>query len=75
MNLMYSCNLINSILLQANNYVTLISIFNCSLEPSSHINAICRKALKILGFIIVLRREFPLNNGMKKLYCALMNPI
>jgi len=46
-----------------------------SLNPSSHIDMICCKALKTLGFVMRVTKEFSLNNTVKTLYCALVRPI
>jgi len=45
------------------------------MEPNSHIDMICCKTLKRLGFVIRLTKEFSLNNTVNTMYCALVRPI
>jgi len=49
--------------------------FNSKLDPGPHINYVCCKALKTLGFILRLSRDFQLGLSIKSLYCALVRPI
>lgn len=49
--------------------------FNSKLDPGPHINYVCCKALKTLGFIMRLSRDFRLELSIKSLYCALVRPI
>lgn len=43
-----------------------------SLDPRLHIDMICCKVLKVLGFVMRLTKEFTLKNSVKTLYCALV---
>ena len=49
--------------------------FSSSLDSSFYIDMICCKVLKTLGFVMRLTKEFFLNNTVKTLYCALVDPI
>jgi hypothetical protein len=50
-------------------------ILTCNLDPSSHIEHICCKAFKTLGFVLRLSRDFRLGLSFKILYCTLVRPI
>lgn len=50
-------------------------MFNCRLDPGPHINYICCKAFKTLGFVMRLARDFHLGLSVKSLICALVRPI
>lgn len=49
--------------------------FNSSLDPRPHIDMICCKAFKVLGFIMRLASDFKLKLVVKALFCALVRPI
>lgn len=63
-----------SILLQLeDNYVIDLGFkFSSSLDSSSHINMMCCKAWKTLGFIMRLTKKFSQINTAKSLYCAIV---
>ncbi|VVC40230.1 Hypothetical protein CINCED_3A019123 [Cinara cedri] len=62
--IVHSYNLIGSILLHVDNYVIDLGFkFNNTLDSCSHIDMICCKALKALGFVMRLTKEFSLNNA------------
>jgi len=46
-----------------------------NLDPNPHIEYVCCKALKMLGFIIRLAREYKLSMSIKIFYCAVVRPI
>ncbi|XP_016658089.1 uncharacterized protein LOC107883123 [Acyrthosiphon pisum] len=46
-----------------------------SIDPRPHIDMVCCKALKTLGFINRLARDFKLYSSFKLLYCTLVRPI
>ncbi|XP_050546069.1 uncharacterized protein LOC126908201 [Daktulosphaira vitifoliae] len=50
-------------------------ILSHNLDPSAHIQHVCCKALKMLGIIIRLSREFKLGSSVKILFCSLVRPI
>jgi len=50
-------------------------VFDPKLNPSLHIEQICCKALKTLGFIKRIAAEFKLVSHLKALYCSLVRPI
>lgn len=50
-------------------------MFNCSLDPRSHINMICCKAYKILKFIKRLVWDFKLGSTLKILFRSLVRLI
>lgn len=47
----------------------------CNLDPTAHIEYVCCKALKTLGLIIRLIKDFRLVSSLKTLFCALVRPI
>jgi len=49
--------------------------FNSSLDPGPHINMICCKAYKMLGFLKILAHDFKLRLSLKILFCSLVCPI
>jgi hypothetical protein len=49
--------------------------FDPKLNPSLHIEQICCKALKTLGFVKRVSAEFKLISPLKALYCSLVRPI
>lgn len=49
--------------------------FNTTLNPGDHINFVCSKALKTVGFITRLDRDFHLGSSVKSLFCAQVRPI
>lgn len=64
------------VIFRVDNYIIDIGFkFSNLMDPSSHINMICCKVLKILGFVMRLTKEFIQNKIVKMLYCALMRPI
>ena len=50
-------------------------LFNSRLDPGPHINYICCKAFKTLGFVMRLARDFHLGLSVKSLFRALVRPI
>jgi len=46
-----------------------------TLSPNLHIEHVCCKSLKILGFIKRIAAEFKLASPLKALYCSLVRPI
>ena len=50
-------------------------ILSSNLDPRPHIEHICCKAFKTLGFVLRLCRNFRLGLSFKVLYCALVRPI
>lgn len=73
--IIYSYNLIDSVLFRADNYDIDLDIkFSNSMDPSSHIDMLCCKTLKILGFVMRLTNEFTQNKTVKTLSCALVRP-
>jgi len=50
-------------------------ILRSDLDPRPHIEHICCKAFKTLGFVSRLCRNFRLGLSYKVLYCALVSPI
>jgi len=60
----------------SNDYVTDLGfILSSNLDPRPHIEHICCKAFKTLGFVMRLCRDFRLGLSYKVLYCALVRPI
>ena len=49
--------------------------FNYRLYPGPHIDHICCKAFKTLGFIMRLSNDFRQDTSLKMLYCAFVHPI
>jgi len=49
--------------------------FKLSLDPGAYIEYVCCIALKMLGFVMRLVREFRLGISVKTLYCTLVHPI
>jgi len=70
-------NLMCCILLQReDNYVIDLGFkFSISSDSSSHINMMCCKAWKALGFIMRLTKKFSQINTAKTLYCAIVRLI
>jgi len=53
-----------------------LGIFLCpNLDFHYHIEAVCCRALKMLGFVIRTSKEFRLSSSLKALYCSLVRPI
>jgi hypothetical protein len=50
-------------------------IFNTDLNFHTHTENICCKALKILGFVIRVSKEFNLSSLLKTVYCSLVRSI
>ncbi|XP_008181902.1 uncharacterized protein LOC103309089 [Acyrthosiphon pisum] len=50
-------------------------LFNSDLNFHSHIERICCKAIKMLGFIVRISKEFNLSSPLKFLYCSLIRSI
>jgi hypothetical protein len=72
----YSFNILGSEILCANESVIDLGFkLTSSLNPRPHIDMVCCKALKILGFINRLARDFKLDSSFKLLYCTLVRPI
>jgi len=46
-----------------------------NLDPSAHIGYVCCKALKTLGLVMQLAKDFRLESSLKILFCALVRPI
>lgn len=49
--------------------------FDHKLNPSSHLNYVCFKGLKTLGFILRLFKDFVSLESLKALYCLPVRPI
>jgi len=49
--------------------------FSADLDSKLHIEYVCCKALKTLGFIMRLTQQYKLSIFSKTLYCALVRPI
>ncbi|XP_025202952.1 uncharacterized protein LOC112600033 [Melanaphis sacchari] len=70
----YSVN--NTALTTCNNYVKDLGFtFTRNLCPNMHIQIICCKALKLLGFINRVSSDFHLLSTLKTLFCSLVRPI
>jgi len=50
-------------------------IFNTDLNFLSHIEMLCCKALKMLGFVIRISKEFNLYSSLKTIYCSLVRSL
>jgi hypothetical protein len=50
-------------------------VFDLKLNPNLHIEQVCCKALKTLGFVKRVATEFKLVFPLKALYCSLVRPI
>ncbi|XP_022168751.1 uncharacterized protein LOC111032657 [Myzus persicae] len=48
--------------------------FTSNLDPSLHIEMICRSALRTLGFVMWLAKDFGLKSSLKALHCAIVRP-
>ena len=48
---------------------------SCNFDPTAHIEYVCCKALKTLGLVIRLIKDFRLESSLKTLFCALVRPI
>jgi hypothetical protein len=70
----WSYELFHSEILRVDTVVDLGFKFNSSLDPEPHINMICCKAYKILGFIKRLAYDFKLSLSLKMLFCSLVRP-
>ncbi|KAF0723164.1 Uncharacterized protein FWK35_00037385 [Aphis craccivora] len=46
-----------------------------NLDPTTHIKYVCCKALKTLGRVTRLIKDFRLESSLKSLFCALVRPI
>ena len=68
---------VNNIPLKISNNSVKVLGFNltCNLCPNMHIQMICCKALKLLGFINRISTEFHLLSPLKTLFCSLVRPI
>jgi hypothetical protein len=74
--IIYSYNILGSEILRANESVIDLGFkLTSSLDPRPHIDMVCCKALKILGFINRLASDFKLDSSFKLLYCTLVRPI
>ncbi|XP_050529023.1 uncharacterized protein LOC126898727 [Daktulosphaira vitifoliae] len=63
-------------ILCSNDFVTDLGfILSSDLDPRPHIEHICCKIYKTLGFVLRLCRDFRLGLSYKVLYCALVHPI
>ncbi|XP_025192863.1 uncharacterized protein LOC112592916 [Melanaphis sacchari] len=61
---------------RVSDYVTDLGFkLSCYLDPSYHINYVCCKAFKSLGFVMRLSKDFQFDISIKTLYCALVRPI
>lgn len=45
-----------------------------NLDPAAHIEYICCKALKTLGLVMRIIKDFRLESSLKTLFCALVHP-
>ncbi|XP_022175933.1 uncharacterized protein LOC111038911 [Myzus persicae] len=50
-------------------------IFNSDLNFHSHTEMICCKALKTLGFVMRISKEFNLSSSLKTIYCSLVRSL
>jgi hypothetical protein len=50
-------------------------VFDPTLSPNLHVEQVCCKALKTLGFVKRVTAEFQLVSPLKALYCSLVRPI
>jgi hypothetical protein len=74
--IIYSYNILGSEILHANESVIDLAFkLTNSLDSRPHIDLVCCKVLKILGFIKRLARDFKLDSSFKQLYCILVRPI
>ena len=70
----YSIDEIN--IVRESNYVSDLGIrFSHNLDMKLHIENVCCKAFKILGFVMRLAKDFKLGTSLKILFCALVRPI
>jgi hypothetical protein len=51
------------------------SFFCHNLDFHYHIEAVCCRVLKMLGFVIRTSKEFRLSSSLKALYCSLVRPL
>jgi hypothetical protein len=49
--------------------------FTSNLDPSLHIEMICCSALRTLGFVMRLAKDFGLKSSLTALYCTIVRPI
>jgi len=74
--IIYSYNILGSEIVRVNESdIDLGFKITRSLDPRPHIDMVCCKALKTLGFISRLARDFKLDSTFKLLYCTLVRPI
>jgi hypothetical protein len=74
--IIYFYNILSFEILRANESVIDLGFkLTSSLDPRPHIDMVCCKTLKILGFINRLARDFKLDSSFKLLYCTLIQPI
>jgi len=72
----YSYMINDNLLLSAGNVITDLGIvFDRELNFHAHLDKICCKALKTLGFIRRVSSEFKLVSSLKSLYCAFVRSI
>jgi hypothetical protein len=50
-------------------------IFNVDLDYQPHINNICCRAFKTLGFVIRTSKEFKLSTSLKTIYCSIVRSL
>ncbi|CAI6354179.1 unnamed protein product [Macrosiphum euphorbiae] len=71
----WSYSLNNSVISRVEMIVDLGFKVNSSLDPGPHINMICCKAYKMLGFLKRLAHDFKLGLSLKIIFCSLVRPI
>jgi hypothetical protein len=63
-------------ILRESNYISDLGFrFSNNLDMKLHIENICCKTFKILGFVTRLAKDFKLGTSLKILFCALVRPI
>jgi len=64
------------VLQRGDNYVIDLGFkLSSSLDSSFHIDMMCCKALKTLGFVMRLTKEFSQIKTVNNLYCVIVRPI
>ncbi|XP_022162322.1 uncharacterized protein LOC111028091 [Myzus persicae] len=74
--LVFPYHLRDTVISRCNDFIMDLGFkFTSHLDPSLHIEIICCSALKTLGFVMRLAKDFGLKSSLKALYCSIVRPI
>ncbi|XP_008187479.1 uncharacterized protein LOC103310571 [Acyrthosiphon pisum] len=74
--LVFPYHLRDTVISRCNDFVLDLGFkFTSNLDPSLHIEMICCSALRTLGFVMRLAKDFGLKSSLRALYCSIVRPI